>query len=377
MRKALDSLLIKPAGPDCNLDCTYCFYLDKAGLFPETKTHRMSLETLEELVKQTMQHGSRHISFGWQGGEPTLMGLPFFRKAVEFQAKYGGGKSVGNGLQTNGLVLDGEWAEFLATYKFLVGLSLDGPEHVHDRYRVAKGGQGSWQRAVDSAGLLLSAGVATNALVVVNDYSVRYPEEIYAFHKALGLNYMQFIPCVETDPRNPAVAAPYSVSAEQYGEFLKAVFDLWYADISDGVAATSVRYFDSVFHKYVGLNAPDCTLMRSCGAYLVVEHTGDVYACDFFVEDSWKLGNVHTGRLDEMLNAGRQHEFGEMKAALPQECTACQWLSTCQGGCTKDRIRDPRDRGSNHFCESYKMFFAHADGRLKQLAGEWVANQFH
>jgi uncharacterized protein len=335
----------------------------------------MTLETLQVLVKATMNQSSSHISFGWQGGEPTLMGLPFFQKAVEYQRKYGVGKTVGNGLQTNGIVLDGAWAKFLAEYNFLVGLSLDGPEHIHNRYRRTKGGQGSWRQVNDCARMLLDADVATNAIVVVNDYSAKYPEEIYKYHKELGLDYMQFIPCVETDPRNPSIAASYSVSAEQYGEFLSKIFDLWHADITDGVAATSVRYFDSVFHKYVGLTAPDCTLMENCGAYVVVEHTGDVYACDFFVENSWKLGNIHTHRLDEMLNSPRQKEFGNMKAALPDECITCEWLRKCQGGCTKDRIRDPRDKGSNHFCQSYKMFFGYADGRLHELADQWMKTQ--
>jgi len=375
MKKILNSLLIKPSGPDCNLDCTYCFYLDRAELFPETKTHRMSIETLEELIKQTMQQGSHQISIGWQGGEPTLMGLPFFQKAVEFQKKYGAGKAVGNGFQTNGLLIDKEWAAFFNEYNFLIGLSLDGPEHIHDKYRIAKGGQGSWKQVDASARMLLEAGVATNALVVVNDYSVNFPEEIYAYHKALGLNYMQFIPCVETDSKNAMQAASFSVTAEKYGEFLNKVFDLWHADIADGVASTSVRYFDSVFHKYVGLEAPDCTLMKSCGAYLVVEHTGDVYACDFFVENNWKLGNIKTHHLDKMLNSSRQQEFGDMKALLPEECKTCEWLQKCQGGCTKDRIRDPHDNGSNHFCQSYKMFFAHADKKLSVLADQWMKNQ--
>ena len=304
-----------------------------------------------------------------------LMGLPFFKKAVEFQTKYGSGKTVGNGLQTNGILLDEAWVKFLAEYNFLVGLSLDGPEHVHNRYRVAKGGQGSWEQSLKGAQMLLDGGVATNALVVVNDYSVNYPEDIYTFHKTLGLNYIQFIPCVEADPKNPEMAAAYSVSAEKYGEFLNKTFDLWYADIDDGIAATSVRYFDSVFHKYVGLSAPDCTLMKNCGAYMVIEHTGDVFACDFFVENKWKLGNIKTHKLNEMLNSQRQEEFGNLKAALPEECITCEWLLKCQGGCTKDRIRDPEDKGSNHFCRSYKMFFEYANNRLTELANNWLINQ--
>jgi uncharacterized protein len=375
MKKILNSLLIKPSGPDCNLDCTYCFYLDKAEYFPKTQTHRMSLGILETLVRQSMEQSGSHISFGWQGGEPTVMGLSFFKKAVEYQEQYGQGKTVGNGLQTNGILINQEWAGFLAKYNFLVGLSLDGPEHIHDHYRFNKQGKGTWKKVHDRAKLLLDAGVATNGLIVVNDYSVNFPEEIYSYHKALGLNYMQFIPCVESDTKKSGQAAPFSVTAEKYGDFLKKIFDLWHADITDGVAATSVRYFDSVFHKYVGMNVPDCTLMKTCGEYVVVEHNGDVFACDFFVEDEWHLGNIATRRLDEMLNSPRQQEFGNMKAVLPEECISCEWLKKCQGGCTKDRIRDPQDKGSNHFCQSYKMFFEHADQKLQTLADQWKLNQ--
>lgn len=375
MKKSVNSLLIKPSGPDCNLDCTYCFYLEKAEMFSKTKMHRMSASTLEKMIQQTMQQSGPHVSFGWQGGEPTVMGLSFFRKAVELQQLYGDGKTVGNGLQTNGILLNEDWAKFLVEYNFLVGLSIDGPEHVHNRYRLNKQGKGTWKKVHEKAKMLLASGVETNALSVVNDYSVNFPEEIYNFHKDLGLNYMQFIPCVETNQANPAEVAPFSVSAERYGEFLTKVFDCWYADITDGVAATSVRYFDSVFHKYVGMQAPDCTLMRTCGEYVVVEHNGDVYACDFYVEDRWKLGNISTHRIDDMLNAPRQQEFGNMKAQLPAECAGCEWMQKCQGGCTKDRMRDPADNGSNHFCQSYKIFFAHANDKLTALADQWKLNQ--
>ena len=371
-RKSLDSVLIKPAGPDCNLDCSYCFYLDRASQFPGAKVHRMSEHVLEETVKQVLQQGGRHVSFGWQGGEPTLAGLPFFEKAVEFQTKYGNGKSVGNGLQTNGILLDEDWANFLREYNFLVGLSLDGPEHVHDHYRHFKGGQPSWKEVVERAHMLLDSGVDVNALTVVNDYSVQFPEEIYNFHKELGLNYMQFIPRVETDPSDPSKAASFTVSAEEYGKFLIKLFDLWQADFDGPVATTSIRFFDSVMHKYVGLNAPDCTLLQTCGVYVVVEHNGDIYACDFFVQPEWKLGNLLEGSIVEMLNSPLQSKFGSWKAELPEKCLQCQWLRPCRGGCTKDRVRDPRDNNLNHFCQSYMMFFEHADGRFKELARDWM-----
>ncbi len=366
--KPLNSILIKPAGPDCNLNCTYCFYLDHSALFPETKIHRMSESVLEETIKQFMLEKQSHFSFGWQGGEPTLMGLPFFEKAVEFQIKYGKGKSVGNGLQTNGILIDKEWVRFLKKYNFLVGLSLDGPQHVHDHYRLFKGGKGSWAQVTDHARLLLDSGVEVNTLSVVSDYSVQFPDEIYAFHKELGLNYMQFIPCVEPDPAQPDKATSFSVPAEAYGNFLVRLFDLWQADFKGSVATTSIRFFDSVFHKYVGLNAPECTLTRTCGDYVVVEHNGDVYSCDFFVQPEWKLGNVMNGNLSDMLNSPLQKKFGMLKADLPEKCIKCRWLEICRGGCTKGRIHDR----SNHLCLSYMMFFEHAHQRLSELAEKWL-----
>ncbi|RJP33337.1 MAG: anaerobic sulfatase maturase [Candidatus Omnitrophota bacterium] len=375
-RKPLQSILIKPTGADCNLDCTYCFYLEKSGLYPETKKHRMSLSVMEEMVRQMMRDGEAALSFGWQGGEPTLMGVDFFRKAVQFQQKYGrSGQSVGNGMQTNGMLINNDWIKLFNEYSFLVGLSLDGPEHIHDHYRFTKGKRPSWANVTNAAKRMLDGGVAVNALVVVNDYSAQFPREIYEFHKSLGFEFMQFIPCVEPDPHHAGQAAPFSVTAEQYGRFLCDIFDCWIADFRESIPTTSVRYFDSVFHTYVDLPPPECTLLEECGCYVVVEHNGDVYSCDFFVEPDWKLGNVMEGRIIDMLNHPRQREFGCWKKELPPECPSCRWLAHCRGGCTKDRISDPADHGSNHFCRSYMMFFDHADADLRRLAVEWMQRQ--
>jgi uncharacterized protein len=371
LKKPINSVLVKPAGPDCNLDCTYCFYLQKSNLFPENKVHRMSEEILEEMVRQVMEQGDQYVTFGWQGGEPTLMGLPFFKRAITLQKKYNHGKIVGNGLQTNGLLIDDQWADFLRDNQFLVGLSLDGPEYIHNQYRLNKGGQGSWKKVLQTAELLLEKGVETNALTVVNDYSVNYPREIYEFHKSLGLTFHQYIPCVETDSADPQKAASFSVNPLAYGKFLCELFDLWWDDFKNGVPTTSIRYFDSVFHTYVGMKAPECTLMQECGVYVVIEHNGNVYSCDFFVEPEWNLGNIMEKRITDMLNSDQQEKFGKLKSDLPQKCRDCQWLSHCWGGCTKDRIRDPRDKNLNHFCESYIEFFEHADSRLRQLADRW------
>ena len=371
-RKILNSVLIKPAGPDCNLHCAYCFYFEKAALFPEQKTHRMTDEILKETVRQVMQQGGQNVSFGWQGGEPTLMGRTFFEKAVQFQNKYGrNGQVVGNGLQTNGILIDDDFAKFIADAKFLVGLSLDGPEHVHNKYRRFIGGQPSWDKVVKSRDRLLNAGAEVNALVVVNDYSVLHLQDIYKYHKKSGINFMQFIPCVEPDPTQPTKAAPFSVSAEAYGQFLCDLFDLWIQDFRYGQPTTSVRYFDSVFHSYVGLRAPECTLLNECGIYVVIEHNGDVYSCDFFVDPEWRLGNIHQDKLVDLLNSPLQNKFGAVKKNMPSECYDCKWLPYCYGGCPKDRQGDKRDNGSNHFCSSYKMFFEHADSRLQKLANEW------
>lgn len=375
-QKPLNFLLIKPAGPDCNMACTYCFYLEKKDLFTQAPTHRMSIKILEEMIKQAMAQSDRHISFGWQGGEPTLMGLPFFEKAVELQKKYGKGKTIGNGFQTNGILIDKEWARFFKQNDFLIGLSLDGPQHIHDHYRLKQGGEGTWERVVQSAKILLDEHAATNALIVVNDYSAQFPKEVYDFHKDLGLSYMQFIPCVETDPANPGHAAPFSVSAEQYGSLLCALFDLWISDFANGVPTTSVRFFDSVFFSYVNLAPPECTLLRECGIYLVVEHNGDIYSCDFFVEPKWKLGNVIKDKLINMQNSPQQEAFGRNKYTVPEKCSFCRWLKHCRGGCPKDRMNDPADKGVTHFCKSYQMFFEHADEKLKELAVEWKQKQY-
>jgi uncharacterized protein len=384
--KTLSSLLIKPTGADCNIDCGYCFYLDRAGttrpgyqeVFGPNRQQgrRMSEEVQEALIRQAMRGGSYQISFGWQGGEPTLMGVDFFERAVSLQRQYGSpGQVVGNGLQTNGLLIDETWCNFLRETNWLVGLSMDGPEHVHDHYRVSRNGKPTYSKVRESAELMTERTVQFNALSVVSDYSVQFAREIYQHHKDLGIEYMQFIPCVERDPKDPAKAAPFSVSAEAYGQFLCDIFDCWKKDFKGGRPTTSVRYFDSVFHTYVNVPPPECTLLPECGNYVVVEYNGDVFSCDFFVENDWKLGNVLSDSLIGLLNSPRQKVFGLLKADMPPECSECRYQKHCYGGCTKDRLRDPADHGSNHFCKSFIQFFDHADVQLQKLAENWKREQ--
>jgi len=330
----------------------------------------MSIEVLRELMRQLLQQGIQQISVAWQGGEPTLMGVNFFRKAVEFQNQYAAGKVVGNSLQTNGLLIGDRWASFLRENNFLVGLSIDGPQHIHDYYRKDRDGRGSWEKVVTAASLMLENGVEVNALSTVNAYSVNYPDEIYDYLKAVGFHFMQFIPIVETSEDGGGVA-PYSVAPRDYGEFLIRLFDRWLADFEYGEPTTSIRYFESLFYRYVNMQPPDCTLMERCGPYVVVEYNGDVYACDFFVEPAWRLGNIMKNRLIDLLNSPRQQEFGNQKAEHPKKCRNCPWFSFCFGGCPKDRIRDKRTKGLNYFCESVTIFLEYADLCFRCLADEW------
>jgi len=365
--RPVTQVLVKPSGADCNLDCDYCFYIDRLRQFPH-HSNRMSDEVLEAMIRQLMAQNMPQLSIGWQGGEPTLMGLPFYRKAVEHMQRYGRGQSVANGLQTNGVLIDHEWATFFRDYHFLIGLSLDGTQHIHDHYRKNRGGQGSWHKALDAAKLLLDHGVEVNVLTVVNNYSVQFPDEIYEFHKSQGLNFMQFIPCVETEGGS---VANFSVDAPSYGAFLKRLFDLWLADFVNGVPTTSIRWFEALLFQYAGFAPTECTLLEKCGNYLLIEHTGDVYTCDFFVEEDWKLGNLLDKPLTALFNTRTHTNFARLKSDLDLECRTCEWKLRCRGGCTKDRLRNPALGGHNHFCEAYKTFFAHADSRLQGLANDW------
>jgi len=331
----------------------------------------MNESVLQELIRQMMAQTVNAVSFGWQGGEPTLMGREFFEKAVALQQRFGNNQQIGNGLQTNGLLIDDQWAHFLAEYQFLIGLSLDGPRQVHDYYRTTIGGKGTWQRVVDSAKRLLDAGCSVNALTVVNNYSVQFAEEIFEFHRELGLNFMQFIPCIETDPQQPEKVMEFSVTATDYGRFLCQLFDCWIGSFVNGVPTTSIRLFDAVFFSYVDMAPPMCSLLPECGNYVVVEHNGDVYSCDFFVEDRWRLGNILEDTIIDLLNSPLQQKFGKLKAQLPEQCCCCPWLKYCRGGCTKHRLGDQHSHRANYLCQAYKMFFEHSDKKFKQLAAEW------
>ncbi len=367
------NLLIKPAGPDCNLNCSYCFYLHKSTYFGG-RTHRMNDETLEMLIKKGIQSSDTDINFIWQGGEPALMGIDFYKKAIELQTKYGEGKTISNSFQTNGLLLNQEWAKFLKKHNFLVGLSLDGPEHIHNKYRKFPNETGSWQKVFDNAMLLLNTGVEVNAMVCVTDYSSMFANEMYRFFKQNGLNYMQFISIIERSKTDNTIPAKYTVSPEQYGNFLCQLFDCWINDFRDGVPTTFVNPIEAILFNFAGLSAPECTLNKNCGTYMVIEHNGDVYACDFFVESDWRLGTLFKDDLRMLLNSGIQDHFGKLKNRLKNPCIHCEWVRYCHGGCTRNRWGMPSSEG-NYLCAGYKMFYEHAHLHLKKIAIQWINSQ--
>jgi uncharacterized protein len=361
------SLLVKPASADCNLRCRYCFYLGKAALYPGTKRHRMSAEVLERMVCTYMATDQPQYAFGWQGGEPTLMGLDFFRQATDLQKRSArAGASIANGLQTNGTLLDDDFARHLAECRFLVGVSLDGPADVHDASRRSVLRRGSHAATLRGIECLRRHGVEFNILTLVNSANADRPAEVYRYLRDGGFLYHQYIECVEFDASGRL--APYSVSGEAWGRFLCAIFDEW---AREDTRRVSVRLFDSIVWRMVEGRVNVCHMERDCRQYLVVEHNGDVYPCDFYVEPEWRLGNVMEGTWEELLNSPVYARFGERKAQWNEACERCEFVAYCAGCCQKNRWgggADPRQLSA--LCEGWKRFYAHALPALESLAAE-------
>ncbi|HUV03836.1 MAG TPA: anaerobic sulfatase maturase [Armatimonadota bacterium] len=359
------SLLVKPAGPDCNLRCTYCFYRQKAGMFPGGKQHRMSDSTLERLITQALDAGCDIAMFSWQGGEPALMGLDFFRRVVELQAAHmHPGQAVSNALQTNATLLDRRWAEFLREHNFLVGVSLDGPQSLHNHYRRDEKRVGSHARVMQSLRMLVDMGAEVNILTLVNERNVREPDRVYDFLLETGVKYFQFVPCVEPGPGGKP--ASYSISPEDFGDFLCRLFDRW----MDSPMDVSIRDFDDLLAMHQGRSPTTCIYQPRCGGYLLIEHNGDVFPCDFFVLPKWRLGNLNETPLAELRASGKLAEFGGQKAMLSDECLNCPWVNFCYGGCLKYRtvLGGPVSQPT-YLCEAYKRLFGHASSVLAELIG--------
>jgi uncharacterized protein len=401
-------VLAKPIGPICNIDCSYCFYLEKEALYPGTRKWAMPQEILEPFIRQYIEQaraaGSPEVHFAWQGGEPTLLGVRFFQRIVEIQKKYAGGATIQNGFQTNGTLLDDAWCEFLAANRFLVGLSIDGPRELHDYYRVDKQGKGTFDQVMRGLGFLRKHGVEFNTLTVVNRMNSQRPLEVYRFLKQIGSNFMQFIPLVErraeqgtggdlvdvtiggqarrngriealADPPDPGGAGPgeavvtdWSVEAETFGSFLCAIFDQW---VRQDIGRYFVQLFDVALGQWMGLGSSLCVFRPECGSALAIEHNGDLYSCDHYVYPQYRLGNLADRTLAEMANSAQQQKFGRDKLALlPKYCRDCDVRFACNGECPKHRfIRTPDgEPGLNYLCAAYKRFFHHVDPHMKAMA---------
>lgn len=362
------NLLIKPASSLCNLRCKYCFYADIAANREVESFGMMSLETLEALVKKTLETAEQECSFAFQGGEPTLRGLEFFEALVEFEKKYNTrGLNIHYAIQTNGFTIDAQWASFFAKNKFLVGVSLDGTRRYHDMHRVDPTQAGSFSRVWESIQLLKKHEVEFNLLTVVNADTAQNIGKIYHFYRDKDLLYQQYIPCL--DPLGEERGAhSYSLTPELYGQFLCDLFDLWYADIIAG-RFIYIRYFENLVGMLLGRPPESCGLVGVCGRQLVIEADGGVYPCDFYVLDGLRLGNYVTDSLEEIEAQRDATGFIQQSIAQDEACGDCAYAPICRGGCRRDREPLLGDQMSlNYFCPSYKKFFAHALPRLEQIA---------
>lgn len=367
-------IMAKPSGSACNLNCAYCFFLKKEKLYPGSN-FRMSDEVHEAYIKQLFEaHQVPQVIVAWQGGEPTLMGLDFFRRSGELQKKYAKpGTRIENTFQTNGILLNDEWCQFFHENNFLIGLSMDGPKELHDFYRKDKGGHGTFDRVVRAARLLQKHKVEFNILCTVNSKNADYPLDVYRFFRdELGAHYIQFIPIVERDNESGFQegneVTDRSVRPDQWGRFLIEIFDEW---VKRDVGSTFVLNFDGALAGWLGRAGTVCIFGPTCGLGLALEHNGDLYSCDHFVEPNYLLGNILKTPMIDLVASEKQRKFGkDKKDLLPHYCRQCEVLFVCNGGCTKNRFIETPDgeAGLNYLCEGYKAFFSHADKPMRIMA---------
>lgn len=382
-------LLAKPAGSRCNLACKYCYYLEKSLLFEKHSPQVMDDALLEKFIHDYIgAQTTQEVLFTWHGGEPLMRPLQFYKKAVALQRKYAAGRRIDNCLQTNGTLLTDEWCRFFKEQGWLVGVSVDGTQEMHDAYRRAKGGGPSHHKVMQGIRLLQKHGVEWNALAVVNDFNADQPKEFYRFFKEIGCRFIQFTPIVErllphADGRQLAAVEeegtggmmPFSVSPEQWGNFLIGIFDEW---VKEDVGEYFVQLFDATLANWMGVQPGICTLARTCGHAGAIEWNGDVFACDHFVFPQYRLGNLREKSLVEMMYSPKQREFGRAKqTALPRQCRECRWLFACNGECPKNRFARTADgeKGLNFLCNGYRRFFEHVAPYMDWMKRELMANR--
>jgi uncharacterized protein len=360
-------VMAKPVGALCNLDCTYCYYLEKKDFYPETDSFRMADDLLEEYIVQHIEASPRElIFFAWHGGEPTLLGIDYFKRIIELQRKHRPlGRQILNGIQTNGTLLDDDWCRFLGANGFQVGVSMDGPKDLHDCHRVTKRGEATHKQVLQAYRMLRKHRIEVDLLCVVNRRNVQHPAAVYRFFKEIGAKFLQFLPLVN---REDGGVSAESVPADDYGKFLCAVFDEW---TRHDIGRIVLQNFDEAIRPFMGVEHALCVQKETCGDVVVVEHNGDFYSCDHFVEPEHRLGNIRDTRLVDLLESPEQRAFGRRKQeALPQYCRDCEVLRSCNGGCPKDRFTRTPDgeEGLNYLCPGLKRFFVHSRPFLQQMA---------
>jgi uncharacterized protein len=382
-------VMLKPAGAHCNLACKYCYYLEKNKLYPTAQRHLMSDEMLEQFTREYIEAQTMNqVLFTWHGGEPLLRSIDFYRKALSLQQKYAGGRRIDNVIQTNGTLLTDEWCEFFAQNHWLVGISIDGPQPYHDHYRLTAAGKPSWQKVMQGIKLLKKHGVEWNAMAVVNAYNVNHPLEFYRFFKENGCQFLQFTPIVERQTRhedgrtlasladkNEIPLSEASVTPEQWGYFLCAIFDEW---VRKDVGKIFVEIFDCTLANWMGVSPGICAYSKECGHAGVMEHNGDVYSCDHFVFPEYKLGNIRDHSLIDMLYGEQQQEFSRLKhSSLPRQCKECDMEFACHGECPKNRFMKDKygDSGLNYLCPGYYHYYQHVAPYMDYMKQELMAQR--
>lgn len=381
-------IMTKPIGSVCNLACDYCYYLEKSNLYKDISKHVMSDELLEKFIREYIQAQTMSsVLFTWHGGETLMRPLSFYKRVMELQKRYAGGRNIENCIQTNGTLLTDEWCEFFRANNWLVGVSVDGPQEFHDEYRRNRQGKPSFVKVMQGIRLLNKHGVEWNALAVVNDFNGDYPLDFYHFFKEIDCHYIQFTPIVErikrrADGRYLATPldegeklADFSVSPEQWGNFLCTIFDEW---VRNDVGNFYIQLFDSTLANWVGEQPGVCTLAKQCGHAGVMEFNGDVYSCDHFVFPEFKLGNIREKSLVEMMYGEKQQQFGRIKQdSLPTQCRECEFLFVCNGECPKNRFTQTAsgESGLNYLCAGYYRFFRHAAPYMDYMKKEFLAQR--
>ena len=382
-------VMLKPAGAHCNLACKYCYYLEKNKLYPTAQRHLMSDEMLEQFTREYIEAQTMNqVLFTWHGGEPLLRSIDFYRKALSLQQKYAGGRRIDNVIQTNGTLLTDEWCEFFAQNHWLVGISIDGPQPYHDHYRLTAAGKPSWKKVMQGIKLLKKHGVEWNAMAVVNAYNANHPLEFYRFFKENGCQFLQFTPIVERQTRHEdgrtlasladkdeISLSEASVTPEQWGYFLCAIFDEW---VRKDVGKIFVEIFDCTLANWMGISPGICAYSKECGHAGVMEHNGDVYSCDHFVFPEYKLGNIRDHSLIDMLYGEQQQEFSRLKhSSLPRQCKECDMEFACHGECPKNRFMKDKygDSGLNYLCPGYYHYYQHVAPYMDYMKQELMSQR--